>query len=587
MHLFYSKNNFIYCWLVEMLVIEGQQSEFKTLLLCILIYKMSTNLIVAKALQSQGVKKCYGIMGFPIIEMAMTFHQEGIQWIAFRNEQGAAYAAGIEGYLTQRPGICATVSGPGFTNALSGLANARDNSWPMILISGSSEVAQLGRDAFQEFDQAEAAREFVKWSIRVTCLEMIPRVIERAFRISMSGRPGPVYIDLPADILRATIPEEPAYLPYFNKLLGPMGNPECIKEAILLLKNAKNPLVIVGKGVAYARAETSVNELISNTGLPYLPTPMGKGIIPDSSEFCVSPARSTVLGNADIILLLGARLNWILHFGLPPRFNPNVKFIQINIDPHQLSNNVRDAVSIHADLSLAIPQLIAGLGNWKFASQEWWAKINASIKKNNQLSQDFTNAPEFNYYNSLNKVNEFIRKDAILVIEGSNTMDIARTVVPSYLPRARLDAGSFGTMGVAIPACIAAKAINPDKEIFAIVGDSSFGFSAMEIETATRFKLDMLIVIINNNGIAFGVDSLPEDPKEIRPNALNPATQYEKLTEALGGIGYRAKNLKELEEVMKKATATKGVRVVNVCIDPNAGKKPQQHFWLSMPDPKL
>lgn len=276
-----------------------------------------------------------------------------------------------------------------------------------------------------------------------------------------------------------------------------------------------------------------------------------------------------------------------MHYGLPPRFNPNVKVIQISIDPHQLNNNVRSAVAIHADLATAIPQLATALGKWQFNKQDWWKQINASILKNNRLSQDFLIAKEFNYYKSLTKVKEFIPRDAILVIEGSNTMDIARTVVPSYFPRSRLDAGSFGTMGVAIPACIAAKALNRDKEIVAIVGDSSFGFSAMELETATRYQLDFLIIIINNNGIAFGVESLPTNPKEIRPNALNPATKYEKLIEAFGGKGYRATSVEELHNVLSAATREKGVRVVNVCIDPNSGKKPQEHFWLSMGEPKL
>lgn len=270
---------------------------------------MSTNLIVTKALQSQGISKVYGILGFPVIELAMTMHQEGLEFIAFRNEQGAAYAAGIEGYLTGRPGVCLTVSGPGFTNALSGLANATDNSWPMILLSGSSEISQLGMGAFQEFDQAEAAREFVKWSVRITCLDMIPRVIERAVRISMSGRPGPVYIDLPADILRATLSQEPTYFPRYESILGPMAHPSLIKEAVKLITSSERPLVIVGKGIAYGRAEAAINQLIENTKLPFLPTPMGKGIITDESEFCVSPARSTVLGNSDVIVLLGARFN--------------------------------------------------------------------------------------------------------------------------------------------------------------------------------------------------------------------------------------------------------------------------------------
>ena len=316
---------------------------------------MSSYEVLTKALQAQEVKQCYGIIGIPVIEFSLLMHTSGITFYAFRNEQAAAYAAGIEGYLTGRPGICLTVSGPGFTNALSGLANAKENSWPMILISGSSENTDIGMGAFQEFPQSESARDFCKWSVKVNCIEMIPRVIDRAFRISMTGRPGPVYIDMPADLLRSTIPKE---LPIFKYYSPPVHAPDlnAVKNAVELLKTARRPLVIIGKGASYGRAEVEVLELINNCKFPFLPTPMGKGTITDEHELCVSAARSTALGKADVVLLLGARLNWILHYGHPPRYDKDVKFISVNVDAEELSNNSRSSVEVYSDVKLFLKE---------------------------------------------------------------------------------------------------------------------------------------------------------------------------------------------------------------------------------------
>lgn len=547
---------------------------------------MSSYQVLTQALAAQDVKQCYGIIGIPIIEFSILLHSSGINFYAFRNEQGASYAAGVEGYLTGRPGICITVSGPGFTNALSGMANAKDNSWPMILISGSSENANIGMGAFQEFPQSESARDFCKWSVKVSCIEMIPRVVERAFRVAMTGRPGPVYIDMPADLLRSSIPAELPVLKYYSPPL-PFASPDSVRKAVDLLKSAKRPLVIIGKGVNYARAEIEVAELINKCKLPFLPTPMGKGAISDEHELCVSAARSTALGKSDVVLLLGARLNWILHHGHSSRYAADVKFISVNIDPEELSNNCTSHVEVYADVKSFLQEANKCLSGWEFSQSDWNNALAAGIKKNSDLSKVQLSNAEFNYYKALTKISEALPKDTILITEGSNTMDIARTVIPSFLPRSRLDAGSFGTMGVAIPSCIVAKVLFPDRHVVAVVGDSSFGFSGMEMETATRYGLDFTVFIINNNGIMAGVTQISKNPREIMPNALNPATKYENLADAFGGKGYAVTTPEQLEGIAKKVISEKGLRLVNVRINPATGKKPQQHFWLNMETPKI
>jgi 2-hydroxyacyl-CoA lyase 1 len=547
---------------------------------------MSAFAVLSQSLQAQKVNQVYGIIGIPIIELAIGLNSSGITFYGFRNEQQAAYAAGIEGYLTQRPGVCVTVSGPGFTNALSGLANAKENSWPMILISGSSEVSNLGMGAFQEFPQSESARDFCKWSVRVGSLDMIPRVVERAFRVALGGRPGPVYIDLPADVLRSTVEKIPPALPYVNYSL-PFPTPLAVQQAVELLKQAKRPLVVVGKGAAYSRAEEEVRMFVESTGIPFLPTPMGKGVVRDDSPFAASAARTTAIGQADVILLLGARLNWILHFGQQPRFDPNVKFINVNVDPEELSNNCRSQVEVFADVKSFVGEANKIIHGWKFNQPEWTRALRSGIEKNLKLSQVQLTSPEFNYYKALTTIQNSLSEDTILITEGANTMDIARTIVHSYHARSRLDAGSWGTMGVAMSACISAKVLNPTRPVVAIVGDSSFGFSAMELETATRYQLWFTVYVINNNGVFSGHSSLGNNPKEILPNALNPSSRYELMAEAFGGKGFVATNVAELEKITQEVKGTNRVNLVNVRISTESAKKPQTHFWLTAPPPKL
>lgn len=546
---------------------------------------MSAYSILANSLQAQEVKQVYGVIGIPIIELGIHLHTSGITFYGFRNEQQSSYAAGVEGYLTQRPGVCLTVSGPGYTNALSGLANAKENSWPMILISGSSELNTTGMGSFQEFPQTESAITFCKWSVRVNTLEMIPRVIERAFRISMRGRPGPVYIDMPADLLRSSQKEIPAALPLAYNIL-PYPDPVTVNKALDLLKSAKKPLVIVGKGAAYSRAENEIREFIRKTGMPFLPTPMGKGVVRDDDPNNVSAARTTAIGQADVILLLGARLNWILHFGLPPRFNEKVQFISVNVDFEEISNNCRAKVEVYSDVRLFMQLALVNLGSWRFSQTQWIKDLSISISKNAKLTESQLLAPEFNYYRALTTIQKYLAEDTILISEGANTMDITRTVVYSNLPRSRIDAGSWGTMGVSMAACISAKILNPKRPVVAIVGDSSFGFSAMELETATRYNLPFTVFIINNNGVFSGHSSLSANPKENLPVALNPSSKYELLGEAFGGKGFEVKDVNELEKVIKTLD-NNSLNVVNVRINTDSSKKPQTHFWLSAPPPKL
>lgn len=448
----------------------------------------------------------------------MALQTAGIHYIGMRNEQAACYAAQAIGYLTGVPGGVLVVSGPGLLHVCAGMANAQVNCWPVIVIGGSCPQDHEGIGGFQECYQVELARPYCKYAARPPSLSLIPQHVEKAVRLATYGRPGAVYLDFPGNLLQArttvdkipkqyTSPEIPVIYP----------EPRKIEEAVALLSQAQRPLVIVGKGAAYARAEAEVRDLIDSTNIPFLATPMGKGVVSDNSPNSIQPARSLALQRADVVLLLGARLNWILHFGRPPRYNSNVKVIQIDVCAEELNNSIKSAVAIQSDLKPAVGLLVQSLKKRGFTfnkRSDWWNDLNKKIQDNKRKVQQMSSdiSEPLNYYAVFHHLQEVLPQNPIIVSEGANTMDIGRAVLMNSLPRHRLDAGTFGTMGVglgfAIAAALYCRHFEPKKRVICVEGDSAFGFSGMEIETMVRYKLPVIIVVVNNSGIYGG---LPEE----------------------------------------------------------------------------
>jgi len=541
--------------------------------------------LIARSLKSQGVDTMFGVVGFPVVPIAMAAQKEGIHYYGFRNEQAASYAAGAVGYLTGRPAACLTVSGPGMVHAIAGLSNAWSNRWPMVLLGGANDSYQNGQGAFQEAPQVEAARPFVKYAARPDSIERTPAYIEQAVRTSIYGRPGATYLDLPNDIITAQVDEAeielPACCPEPPKSLA---DPAAVARAVELLRSAENPLVIVGKGAAYAHAEEEVRRFIDATELPFLPTPMGKGVVPDSHALSVASARSDALGGADVVLLIGARLNWILHFGLPPRFRDDVKIIQLDIAAEEIGTNVPCEVPLVGDAQAVMAQLNQVLEAEPFRfdpNSAWRTGLSLKARENEQSVEAMCNddSVPMGYYRVLREIRDQLPPDHLLVAEGANTMDISRSVLMHEVPRQRLDAGSFGTMGVGTGFAIAAAAVAPEKKVVCVQGDSAFGFSAMEIEVACRYQLPITFVIVNNNGIGGGFDSL--DKNAPNPAQYTIAARYERMIEAFGGKGYFATTPAEMSAALKEAVRDPNPNVVNIMIDPDAKRKPQKFEWLT------
>ena len=542
--------------------------------------------LMAQSLKQQGVDYMFGIIGFPVQGVASAAQAAGIEYIGMRNEQSASYAAHAAGYLTGRPQACLTVSGPGVIHAFAGLANAQQNCWPMILIGGASPVYQNGMGAFQEERQVELAKPYCKYAHAIEHTSRIPFYVAEAVRHSLYGRPGAAYLDFPDDIIRGEVEEsEVTSAARVGDPPRSMADPQNIEEALSVLESAERPLVVVGKGMAWSRAEDEVRAFIERTQLPFLASPMGKGVLPDDDPLSVGAARSTALREADVIFLMGARLNWIMHFGLPPRFADKVRVIQLDISPEEIGRNVPSEVALVGDGKAITQQLNTALSQrqWFYpAETDWRATLQAKANENAETVKPMVedDSTPMNYFRAFRDIEDWLPEDAIIIGEGANTMDIGRTQMLNRRARHRLDAGTYGTMGVGLGFAIAAAVTNPDKPIVSVQGDSAFGFSGMEIETIVRYNLPIKLIVLNNGGIGGGYGPF-EKGKPIPAGGLTYGARYEGMLEALGGKGMYVSDPADLRGALDDAMEFDGPAMINVPLHPRAGRKPQKFGWLT------
>ncbi|PSR33995.1 MAG: oxalyl-CoA decarboxylase [Sulfobacillus benefaciens] len=532
--------------------------------------------LVVDALKLNGIETIYGVAGIPITDLARLAQAEGIRYIGFRHEQNAGNAAAIAGYLTQKPGVCLTVSGPGFLNGLVALANATTNCFPMILISGSSDraIIDLQQGDYEELDQLSAAKPFAKAAFRINRPQDIGIGLARAIHAAVSGRPGGVYLDITAETLGTVLDIETAK----KSLVIPVDPaprqipaPESIQRAVALLEHAERPLIILGKGAAYARADHEIQDFVERTGIPFLPMSMAKGLLPDGHEQSAAAARSYVLGNADVVVLLGARLNWLLSHGKGPLWSETTQYIQIDIDPTEIDSNRPIAAPVVGDIKSSITALVDALKPGQVHPSEAWIHAISVRKQKNvaRMAERLRANPDpMNFSSALGAVREVLAKrpDVYVVNEGANALDFTRNIVDMSLPRKRLDSGTWGIMGIGMGYAIAA-AVETGMPVVAIEGDSAFGFSGMEIETICRYHLPVTILILNNGGIYRG-DPEDSDPS---PTGFVRNARYDKLIEAFGGVGYHVTNTESLSNAVQAGLDSGRPTLINCVIDPTAG----------------
>jgi len=536
--------------------------------------------LVIEALTLNGVKTIYGVPGIPITDFGRLAQAAGIRVISFRHEQHAGNAAAIAGFLTKQPGICLTVSAPGFLNGLTALANATTNCFPMILISGSSEreIVDLQQGDYEEMDQLAIAKPLCKAAFRVLHAADIGIGVARAIRAAVSGRPGGVYLDLPGKLFAQTIDAQAgqkSLVKVVDAAPAQIPAPAAITHALDLLKSAKRPLIILGKGAAYAQADEQIRALIEKAGVPFLPMSMAKGLLPDTHPQCAGAARSTVLKDSDVVMLVGARLNWLLSHGKGKTWGDAPKtFIQIDIEPKEMDSNVGIAAPVVGDIGSCVSALLDGMSaGWPAPPADWINTVKTKREENvaKMAPRLASNKSPMDFHGALGALRTVIkeRPDAILVNEGANTLDLARGVIDMYQPRKRLDVGTWGVMGIGMGFAIAA-AIETGKPVLAIEGDSAFGFSGMEVETICRYNLPVCVVIFNNDGIYRGTDvnAAGSDPAI---TTFVKGARYDKMIEAFGGVGVNATTPDDLKRAVDAAMDSGKPTVINAVIDPAAG----------------
>ena len=540
--------------------------------------------LLIDALKLNDIQTIYNVPGIPITDLGRYAQAQGMRVISFRHEQHAGFAASVAGYLTKKPGVCMTVSAPGFMNGLTALANATTNCWPMILISGSSEreIVDLAQGDYEEMDQLAMAKPFCKAAYRLTYAHDIGIAVARAIRSAVSGRPGGVYLDIPGAML-GQIMDAQEGARSLVKVIDPAPrqtpNAEAVARAIDVMKSAQRPLIVLGKGAAYDQSDDIIRELVEKSGYPFLPMSMAKGLLPDTHPQCASAARSLVLKDSDAVIMVGARINWLLSHGKGKQWGEpgSKRFIQIDIDAEEMDSNVEIAAPLVGDAGSCARTLVDAMESEGIAPPKEWldqvrTKAEANIEK--MASRLQNNNDPMDYHAALGVIKQVItdKPDTILVNEGANTLDMARSIVNIHKPRHRIDVGTWGVMGIGMGAAIAA-AIETGKRVLAVEGDSAFGFCGMEVETICRYNLPVCVVVFNNDGIYRGDGENWSGGDDPATTVFVKDSRYDLMMQAFGGEGSTVTNPDELRQAVYAALESGKPTLINAAIDPAAGKE--------------
>lgn len=552
--------------------------------------------VLAESLKRLGLDTCYGLIGIPVTEAAYAMQKVGIKFVGFRFEQQAGMAAATHGYLTRTPGVLLTVSSLGFLNGLTATTNATVNCYPMIQISGASDphMVDMNMGTYEQLDQFNTAKPLVKAVFRCYHAKDIPSAVARAYRAAVSGRPGGVYIDMttPAlgEIVNAADIEKLFYTPV-DLYTPTLPNPQSIERAVDILTKAKHPAILIGKGAAYSRVENQLKKLVETYKIPYLPMSMAKGVLPDDGELAAGSCRSMIMEQSDVVLIVGARLNWMLSFG-KGKWNPNMKFIQVDVEPTEIDVNVPIAAPVIGDMTESMNALLAAMEGKSMSTDPGWlpalaAHAKAADAKFGQRLVDQAKLMPMTHWGALSAVKKVLEAnpDIYLINEGANTLDDTRDTVNMSLPRHRIDCATWAIMGMGIGSTIGA-AVATGKSVVAVMGDSAFGFSGMDFSTICRFNLPCTVVIFNNGGIYNGVGVNPGGGTDPAPTTLDINARYDKMGDAFGAQTYYVQTPDELEKALTEAIASKKPCLIDVQLAADSGKE-SGHIGYLNPAPLI
>jgi acetolactate synthase-1/2/3 large subunit len=524
--------------------------------------------LLARALTSQGMDTFFYVMGGPMLQTESACIKLGVRAIDTRHEQAAAFMAHAYSRVTRRPGVCMGCSGPGMTNLVTGIANAFVDACPLIAVGGSSPRIYLGMEAFQEIDQVAIVRPITKWAERVLDATRIPELVATAFRQATSGRPGPVYLDLPGDVLGAQVDEAAAALPPPSRPAArALGDPAAIREAVALLARAERPLILGGSGVWWSDGAEAFQLLVETTRIPFFTTPISRGTVPEDHPLAFPNARAKAFAEVDVLLAVGTRFNFIVQFGRAPRFPADMKVIHVDVNPSEIGRNRRVDVPIVGDARAVLQQLAAEargpIDPGRYAA--WVARLRAIDVRRQSEMAEVLNADQVPIHplRLCKEVREFLQRDAILVVDGQEILNYGRQSIPTFRPGHRLNSGPFGCMGVGLPFGVGAKVARPDAQVLVLHGDGSFGINAMEMDTAVRHHIPVLVVISNNGGWS-------ADPDGTKPGRYLGFTRYDRLAESLGAHGEFVEKPHEIRPALERAAGSGRPAVVNAITDPKA-----------------
>jgi thiamine pyrophosphate-dependent acetolactate synthase large subunit-like protein len=495
--------------------------------------ELTGNDILARCLKAQGVKDLFFIMGGPMLDAETACINEGIRLIDTRHEQGAAYMAQAYSRVTQGPGVCMAASGPATLNFGTGLANALIDGCPVVALGGSSPISQFGRQVFQEIDQVAAMKPCVKYADRVHNLKRMPQQVNFAFQKALNGKPGPVYLDFPGDVLYMTVDEADVDWSYCGREIiraRPYAEPRALNALVDAIREASQPIIVSGSGVLWSHAWAEMQAFVEKAGIPFYTTPQGRGVVPDDHPYSYLTMRNDAFREADLIIILGTRTNYVIGHALPPRFSADAKVARIDIDPEEMGNSARNIdLPIVGDCKSVLQQLCEAV-DVKTADrfQPWRQKLaDGEAKKRLRAGGNYPTDGDIHPLRLCEEIKNFMQRDAILSVDGQEILNFGRQSIPTFVPGHRLNSGPFGTMGVGLPFAVGAKAAKPSAQVICLHGDGSFGQNAMELDTAVRHKLPLLCVISLNGGWT-------ADPERNKPGRDLGYTRYDKMAEALG-----------------------------------------------------
>ena len=523
--------------------------------------------ILARALRRQGTEALFYLMGGPMLAAESACIAEGIRMIDVRHEQAAAMMAHAYSRVLNRPSVCMAASGPGVTNLVTGVANACVDSAPVVAIGGSSPVSQLGKGAFQEMDQIAMMRPIVRWAERVYDPRRIPELVATAFRHACGGRPGPVYLDLPGDVLYRQVEDaEVTWTEPFEPRARarPAGDPDLVRQTVDLLARAERPVLISGSGILWSDAAEELQALVDELGIPFYTTPQGRGAVAEDHALCFSHARSTAFREADMIIAVGTRLNYVIGYAQPPRFAAGAKLVQIDLDPAEIGRNRPADIGIVGDAKAVLRQIVGAADGRVDAKRyaEWLAHLG-SVNRGKRAESEAamrTDQMPIHPLRLCKEVRDFLDRDAILVVDGQEILNYGRQAIPTYVAGHRLNSGPFGTMGVGLPYGLGAKVAKPEAQVLVLHGDGSFGLNAMELDTAARHHLPVITVISLNGGWT-------ADPERNKPGRDLGYTRFDRMAEALGCYGEHVEEPDGIRPALERAAEAGVPAVVNVVTD--------------------